>query len=108
MINSILDLKNRTLVESNILKSFILTNSNEDFSPSRDDILIHDYQIANSVTINSILSNYVVNIRHAWSLLDTYEESEAERYFKILDGLDKDSLRDLDGSTKLVLDVSEG
>ena len=57
-ISSIADLKNRTLVESNTLKSFILSSgiSTDGFkTPVRDDILIHDYQMANSITINSIL-----------------------------------------------------
>lgn len=35
-------------------------------TPIRDDVLIHDYQMANSVTINSILSNYIVNLKLAW------------------------------------------
>lgn len=43
MINNIADLKNRTLVESNILKSFILSYNDGSRSPDRDDILIHDY-----------------------------------------------------------------
>lgn len=42
MINNVADLKNRTLVESNTLKSFILTK-NQSWIPNRDNILIHDY-----------------------------------------------------------------
>lgn len=42
MINNVTDLKNRTMVESNILKSIILS-STDDRLPAREDILIHDY-----------------------------------------------------------------
>lgn len=72
MINNVTDLKRRTMVESNTLKSIILS-STDDRLPARDDILIHEYQIANSVTINSILSNYIVNLKYAWKLLDNPE-----------------------------------
>lgn len=71
-IDNIEDLKNRTLVESNTLKSFILAQLDKSRAPQRDDILIHDYQMANSVTINSILSNYVVDLIHALEQYDPY------------------------------------
>ena len=65
-ISSVSDFKNRTMVESNTIKSFILSASGGFRNPTRDDILIHDYQMANSVTINSILSNYIVDLKYAW------------------------------------------
>lgn len=57
LIKNIADLKNRTMVESNTLKSLILQSQKNgaDNVASRDDILIHDYQIASSITMNSIL-----------------------------------------------------
>ena len=73
IINDIADLKNRTLVESNTLKSMILAEQGGDysssyssypsFSPKMDDMLIHNYQIANSVTLNSILLNFITDIQ---------------------------------------------
>lgn len=43
MISNIADLKSRTLVESNTLKSFILAQGGGMRSPDREDILLHDY-----------------------------------------------------------------
>lgn len=65
-ISSVSDFKNRTMVESNTIKSFILSAGGGFRNPTLDDILIHDYQMANSVTINSILSNYIVDLKYAW------------------------------------------
>ena len=86
-ISSIADLKNRTLVESNTLKSFILSSgiSTDGFkTPVRDDILIHDYQMANSITINSILSNYIVNLKYAWDNYFNPRYFQTDSYFKIV------------------------
>lgn len=108
MIENITDLKNRTLVESNTMKSFIL-GKDFGFASGIDDIILHDYQIANSVTINSILSNYIVNLRGAWNILDSRAgDDEGEQYFKIVSGLDERSQSSLPDSTVLVLDVSDG
>lgn len=56
MINNIDDLKNRTFVESNILRSLILSQNDGidglNDGLSMDDIVIHEYQMANSITIN--------------------------------------------------------
>ena len=68
MISSEKDLNNRTLVESNTLKSFILSSMDSSSVPRKDDVILHDYQIANSITINTILSNYIVNLKKAWNL----------------------------------------
>jgi hypothetical protein len=88
-ISSISDLKKRTLVESNTLKSFVLSSgmSTDGFrTPTRDDILIHDYQMANSITINTILSNYIVNLKYAWENWFNPRYSQTDSYFKIVDG----------------------
>lgn len=107
MINSVKDLKRRTLVESNTLKSFILSN-NEGFTPpSLDDILIHDYQIANSATLNTIASNFIVNLKGAWGLYFTNDGSVGDSYFKIVNGLDAAGISQLDDNTRLILDMDE-
>lgn len=103
-IDNIEDLKNRTLVESNTLKSFILAQSDKTRAPQRDDILIHDYQIANSVTINSILSNYVVDLIHALSQYNSNGEETTESYFKIVENIEQKN-DNLPNETRLVLSV---
>lgn len=106
MINDIIDLKNRTLVESNILKSFILNSGKNFHDPNRDDILIHDYQIASSVTLNSILSNYIVNLKKSWDLIRNQSDENSQTYFQIVDSTNAQySLHD---QTKLVLDINNG
>lgn len=104
MISNVTDLKNRTLVESNTLKSFILS-AHEGFKvPERDDILIHDYQIANSVTINTILSNYIVNLKWAWKLYDESMNETGESYFQILEYMpEENDYGQLNDNTKLFL-----
>lgn len=104
MISSVTDLKNRTLVESNTLKSFILS-AHEGFKvPERDDILIHDYQIANSVTVNTILSNFIVNLKWAWKLYDDSKNETKESYFQILEYMpEENDYSQLNDSTKLFL-----
>lgn len=57
-INSAYDLKKRTAAESGIMKSIILTAA-RNATPERDDILLHDYQMATSTTLNSIFLNYL-------------------------------------------------
>ena len=109
MIRNIADFKKRTLVESNTLKSFILSASKPSFGLERDDILIHDNQMANSVTLNTILSNYIVNVRHAWSLLDNATDRDSgDSYFRIVEGLDEAKAAKLPDSSRLILDVSDG
>lgn len=109
MIRSIADLKNRTMCESNTLKQFILTSptSNGGYrTPSRDDILIHDYQIANSLTLNSILSNFLVHIRQANDLLDNPEYGTTDSYFQIINDIsEKDTLPD---QTRMFIHVDSG
>lgn len=105
MISSIKDLKNRTLVESNTLKSFILA-SNANPRAMLDDILIHDYQIANSVTINSILSNYIVDMYRAVDDMRSDKNGLiGDSYFQIINTVDRASLQD---STRLFLELDEG
>ena len=104
MISSVTDLKNRTLVESNTVKSFILS-AHEGFKvPERDDILIHDYQIANSVTVNTILSNFIVNLTWAWKLYDDSKNETKESYFQILEYMpEENDYSQLNDNTKLFL-----
>ena len=105
------DLKSRALVESNILKQFILSsaeNQRNRFKPQLDDILIHNYQMANSITLNVILSNYMVDLEYA---LDCFKnpvlDGRKDSYFKLVRDLSKSS--DLLGDqTRLVLDLVDG
>jgi hypothetical protein len=106
MISNVADFKNRTLVESNTLKSFILTQNDGHLTPTRDSILIHDYQIANSVTINSILANYITALKYAWKQYFLSTQTNKDSYFKIVSSVqDTISLPD---DTKLVLMVDGG
>lgn len=108
-ISTIADLKNRTLVESNTLKSFILssgTSTGGFMTPVRDDILIHDYQTANSITINSILSNYIVNLKYAWDNYFNPKYSHTDSYFKIVNGESGISL--LGDDTVMFMYVDDG
>ena len=105
------DLKSRALVESNILKQFILsTNAKNrgEFKPRLDDILIHDYQMANSVTLNVILSNYMVDLAYAVDCIENpLYGGTRDSYFKLVRGLDVTN-PNLDDQTRLILDVSDG
>lgn len=105
------DLKGRALVESNILKQFILSASAKEkgeFKPHLDDILIHDYQMANSVTLNVILSNYMVDLAYAVDCIQNpaYGGSK-DSYFQLVRDLDETN-NNLSDQTKLVLDVVDG
>ena len=107
MINTVADLKKRTLAESNILKSLILSASEGSSAPTMDDILIHDYQIANSTTLNSIFVNYIVGIK--WALRPVDGSSATDSYFQIVNGvLDGDNQKELSDQTRLVLTVDDG
>ena len=107
MINTVADLKKRTLAESNILKSLILSASDGSSAPTMDDILIHDYQIANSTTLNSIFVNYIVGIK--WALRPVEGFSATDSYFQIVNGvLDGDNQKALADQTRLVLAVDDG
>ena len=112
MIHNIEDLKGRALVESNILKQFILSASARDrgeFKPQLDDILIHDYQMANSVTLNVILSNYMVDLAYALDCIQNpIYGGSTDSYFKLVRGLDVDANVSLPDQTHLILDVSNG
>ena len=108
MISSVEDFKNRTLVESNTLKSFILTANGGFRAPQLDDILIHDYQIANSVTLNTILSNYIVDLKYAWMLYDGHGGNVGDSYFKIVHNLEEYDISRLPEQTKLILSVDDG
>jgi hypothetical protein len=111
MRHSVEDLKGRALVESNILKQFILSssaNKRGEFNPKLDDILIHDYQMANSVTLNVILSNYMVDLAYAIDYLkNPIYAGNKDSYFKLVHDLDETN-NNLDDQTKLILDVSNG
>ena len=107
MISSVTDLKRRTLVESNTMKSFILSTNEGFATPVLDDILIHDYQIANSATLNTILSNFIVNLSGAWQMYWSHDGSNRDSYFKIVSGLDQKSINQLDDNTKLILDIED-
>lgn len=110
MMYNVEDLKSRALVESNILKQFILSANAKkrgEFKPKLDDILIHDYQMANSVTLNVILSNYMVDLAYAVDCIENPLYGTRDSYFKLVRGLDVND-PNLDDQTKLILDVSNG
>ena len=60
------------------------------------------------MTINSILSNYIVDLKYAWKIYDESLGNETEQYFKIVQELDESQGLLLDDNTKLILDVSDG
>ena len=108
MSYNIEDLKGRALVESNILKQFILSDiakGKGEFKPRMEDILIHNYQIANSVTLNVILSNYMVDLAYAVNYMrnPSLVGGHVDSYFQLLRGTEP-----LDDHTRLVLDVHDG
>ena len=111
MMYNVEDLKSRALVESNILKQFILSANAKkrgEFKPKLDDILIHDYQMANSVTLNVILSNYMVDLAYAIDCMENpLYGGTKDSYFKLMRGLDVGNST-LADQTKLILDVSDG
>jgi hypothetical protein len=97
----------RALVESNILKSVILDSNrrkNGEFKPTLDDLLLHDYQISSSGTLNAILSNYIVDIAYVVDCINNPAYTGlADSYFKIVEGLDENT--SLPNATKLLLDI---
>ena len=107
MIYNVADLNDRTLVESNVLKSFILAQDGA-VMPKMDDVLIHDYQMANSVTINTILSNFLVDLKYAWNLYDDSLGQYKQSYFQVVEGLSEEEVSRLPAETKLILDANEG
>ena len=111
MRHNVEDLKGRALVESNILKQFILSATAKkrgEFKPELDDILIHDYQMANSVTLNVILSNYMVDLAYAIDFIENpLYGGNKDSYFKLVSDLDETN-NNLDDQTRLVLDVADG
>lgn len=108
MIYNVADLKNRILVESNTLKSFILASKDGFRTPLRDDILIHDYQTANSVTLNTLLSNYIVNLNYAWDVYNGMSVGGRDTYFTVSTVPMDQASAILPKDTRLVLDVSSG
>lgn len=108
---TISDLRNRTLVESNTLKSIILGTEGQS-RPKLDDILIHEYQMANSITLNSIYSNYLSNLRHAWNMMEESSDSSSSHrdwYFNIVAGeLNEDVVGRISDKTRLILNVDDG
>ena len=107
MITTIADLKNRTLAESNIMRSCILTaNSNPYRTPKLDDLILHDYQIANSVTINTILSNFIVDLRLAWHKVYDSDDVYMDSYFQIINNVSE--IESLEDTVRMFLLVSDG
>ena len=107
MITTIADLKNRTLAESNIMRSCILTaNSNPYRTPKLDDLILHDYQIANSVTINTILSNFIVDLRLAWHKVYDSDNVYMDSYFQIINNVSE--IESLEDTVRMFLLVSDG
>lgn len=103
------DIRQRALVESNILKSVILEanrRGNGEFKPSLEDLILHDYQISSSATLNAILSNYMVDISY---LVDCYLNptyvGQVDSYFQVVRNLEGDTL--LPNATRLVLDLDD-
>ena len=73
-----------------------------------DDILIHDYQMANSVTLNVILSNYMVDLAYAVDCIQNPEYGGSkDSYFQLVRGLDETN-NNLPDQTRLVLDIVDG
>ena len=107
MMYNVDDLKSRALVESNILKQFILAANAKDrgeFKPKLDDILIHDYQMANSVTLNVILSNFMVDLSYAVDCMQNPLYGGAkDSYFKLVRR--SSNGQTLDDQTRLVLAI---
>lgn len=101
------DIRQRALVESNILKSVILDSNrrkNGEFKPNLDDLILHDYQISSSSTLNAILSNYIVDIAYVVDCINNHEYTGlSDSYFKIVESLDENTI--LPNSTRLLLDI---
>ena len=98
------DLYNRSCAESNILKSLIMSRNTDDGKkkkPNLDDIIIHDYQMANSITMNSILSNFVVDIDNVANGIGN--GIGGNEVFKVV-SLDEGA----DGETSLLLKLKDG
>ncbi len=106
-INNIADLKNRTLMESNTFKSFVLSSQSNDFTnpPSLNDILIHEFQTANSITLNSILSNFIVNLKYAWTKWLDPQSMQHTSYFQVR--REGESYSKLDDEVRLLLDIMD-
>ena len=92
-------MKKRTSAESGILKSIILSSSVNDVTPDRDDILLHDYQMATSTTLNAIFLNYLSCLENAEIRMNTYGQ-DLVSYFQLVREDDDAVLYD---STKMVL-----
>ena len=105
------DLKSRALVESNILKQFILSATamkKREFKPQLDDILIHDYQMANSVTLNVILSNYTVDLAYGLDCIQNpLYSGNKDSYFQMVRNFDETN-NNLPDQTRLLLDIVDG
>ena len=107
MITTIADLKNRTLAESNIMRSCILTaNSNPYRTPKLDDLILHDYQIAHSVTINTISSNFYFDLRLAWHKVYDSDDVYMDSYFQIINNVSE--IESLEDTVRMFLLVSDG
>lgn len=102
MIDNIKDLKSRTLVESNILKSLILGNVALAKKPVLDDILIHDYQIASATTLNTIFLNYLSDLALGWRLLGELGDRTTTKFIKVI--YENADLGDV-GDASILLDV---
>lgn len=86
MTHTISDLRSRTLVESNTLKSLILSSAHPS-ELSRDNVLIHDFQMANSITLNSIISNFTGELKYAWERMGNVQKT-SDSYFQIVSSVD--------------------
>ena len=70
--------------------------------------MIHEYQMANSVTLNVILSNYMVDLAYALDCLrNPIYTGVQDSYFKLVSGLNVNSMT-FEYNTQLLLDVSDG
>ena len=73
-----------------------------------DDLLIHEYQMANSVTLNVIFSNYMVDLAYALDCLRNPIYTGVQgSYFKLVSGLNVNSMT-FERNTQLLFDVSDG
>ena len=59
------------------------------------------------MTINAVLSNYIVNLKYAWNRLLSGDDAERESYFQIVDSLEQ-SQYSLDDDTQMVMEIVNG
>ena len=65
--------------------------------------------MANSVTVNTILSNYIVNLRYAWELFWNQKDEGYGEYFRIVEGNPtRTDLLLMPDSVRMIMNVVDG